>query len=374
MHEGERVLARQHLYPRQPAGDPRGSVRLHSRHGGSHAQRPAVAQDRHRRGKRPGLRRHPLDTSRHAVPECGYGRLPHRLRCDRGLAIARDGAQKLAQVERVAGARLAEGAAHLAVRVGDLRAHDLRHRRRAQGAGGERERLRVGTQIVEQLSGRARLGRAQGQEQRDGQVPDPAGQVAQRAQRRLVSPVQVVDHDEQGLPCGEVRRHPVERVENGEARFRARARALGVAGGTQDPPRGSSGAREQPLALALRRGGQHRLEEAAHDTEGEAALELRAAGAQHAQAPLGGERRARCQQGALSRAGGRFHEHRLARGPPSTLDHRAELSELRLSFEQVRVIAPRHARPPRERKVQGRTLRRDRRFCASVARMKRLCP
>ena len=180
-----------------------------------------------------------------------------------------------------------------------------RERRRAQHA-----RERIGEQEREQRRGGALGLRARGHHERERQLLQPRQQEGQEAQGGRVGPVRVVDGEHERAVAAEVRAQPVEAVQHGERRVggrhllpvRARARQ------PQQPPGHAGRPLEQVVAGAGRDLGQGRLEQLAHDAEGEVALELAAARAQRPRA-----------RGVRERAGG-ADEGRLAdaRGP---LDH-----------------------------------------------------
>ena len=157
-----------------------------------------------------------------------------------------------------------------------------RERRRAQHA-----RERIGEQQGEQRRGGALGLRARRHHERERQLLQARQQEGQEAQGGRVGPVRVVDGEHERAVAGEVRAQPVEAVQHGERRVgggaisppvRARARQA------EQPPGHAGRPLEQVVAGAGRDLGQGRLEQLAHDAEGEVALELAAARAQRPRA------------------------------------------------------------------------------------------
>ena len=91
------------------------------------------------------------------------------------------------------------------------------------GPGSLAQRLRVqadGERIAHDLADQMRVGvpleRAHATDERHAQPIQPAHEVAQPAQRRLVAPLQIVDQQQQRRLLGEVDRQPVEPVQDRE--------------------------------------------------------------------------------------------------------------------------------------------------------------
>lgn len=110
----------------------------------------------------------------------------------------------------------------------------------------------------------------------DGDVLEALGQEGQPAQRRGVRPVQIVGLEQQRRARGQVGHEPDQALQRGEGV------AIGLRRGAGDAEHrgGRLGGAGQKLGG---RGGLA-LEELAHEPEGEGAVELRAAGAEHPQA------------------------------------------------------------------------------------------
>ena len=149
--------------------------------------------------------------------------------------------------------------------------------------------------------------------------------------------MRVVDAEHHELVGGEVRAQPVEAVQDGERRVGRRRRRLALlqrAGQAEHAGGQPRRALQQVVALGGRRLVEHRLEELAHDAEGEVALELGAAGAQDARravlrgAPGGGE------HGRLADARRPLDDHAAARSRARRRDRRVDAAELSLALEE----------------------------------------
>jgi hypothetical protein len=149
----------------------------------------------------------------------------------------------------------------------------LAQRTRLDGDGGT-----VVHDLGEQRRIGAGLGRAQRGRHQHRQPLEAADQVGDEAQRRPVDPVQVVEQQDHGALGGGVDHEPVEAVEGGE-RDVARCVA-GLVDRLEDRSRGA-GRAAQPRVVRLPIH-ECRLEQLAHDPEGELALELAALRHQHA--------------------------------------------------------------------------------------------
>ena len=109
----------------------------------------------------------------------------------------------------------------------------------------------------------------------------------------------------------------------------AGARSVAASSGLGD----RGGALEQTLTFGLgclRHGG---LEQLAHATVGEVALELVGPGAQARDARPGGNVRGRAQQAGLAEPGGTLHKDQPAAALPGIAQCAAELGELPLTLE-----------------------------------------
>jgi hypothetical protein len=110
----------------------------------------------------------------------------------------------------------------------------------------------IGEDGVRELPG---LGRPHGEHGERRDAAEPRGQVGEKAERRRVRPLRVVDRQQQRAAGGEVRRQPVQPVQGAEQRVRAgRQRQAG------DRCRECRGPGEQLGPLALVRARQDGLE------------------------------------------------------------------------------------------------------------------
>jgi hypothetical protein len=243
-----------------------------------------------------------------------------------GRLLALQRVQQLAQEQRVAARHPVAGTAQLVRRAGPQPlAHQPGHRGLAQRPGAQDRHRRVGGKLGQQPLVLARLRVAGGQDEQDGQLLDPPGQVAEERQRARVGPVQVVDHGDERPLVGHLDQEPEQPVQQLEARLRAvreRDRRL----------RGQRGLRArrrlgEPVRPLGRRGASDEaLEQLAHDAVGEALLELGAAGAQHGHAGVGGERAGHRAERRLAHAGRTDHGHDV----PATAGQRAQRADQRL--------------------------------------------
>ena len=191
-------------------------------------------------------------------------------------------------------------------RLGPLLAREL-----GDGGGGERLGLDDGGRGVQgdPVQQLVLLVAARGEDQRQREIVDAVDHVGQPAQRGLVEPVRVVDHDrERAEPGGQ----PVEAVQDGVVGLAAdREGARGVGGGAGV---GNLDAGEELLDAA----------------EGEAALELRAACPQH---PLV---RRLLQERGLADPRRPGDQHAAARA----VEHRRDRGALLVAFEQSQGKSP----------------------------------
>ena len=198
---------------------------------------------------------------------------------------------------------------------------------------------RVSEQLLEQLlldllgTGSARHG------ERHRQVLHAAGEVGEEGQRGRIGPVRVIDQHEQRGPVREAGAQPVEPVQHGE-------RALVLL----------TVSTELEDGRAQRRGAVHelvgagtvdaRLEQLPHHAEGELALELGAACAQHAHAALACLALGRQQQLRLADPAGPLDDERRARARASGVEALEDLAQLAVAVEQPRTRRCRPAHVP----------------------------
>ena len=159
--------------------------------------------------------------------------------------------------------------------------------------------------------------------------------------------MRVVDDEKERSLGREVRAEPVEAVEDRERGIDGRRRrAVGVRrpGEPEEAGRHSGAAVQQVGALELGCLGQQGLEELAHHAEGEVALELRPARAEHAHAALCGGGTCRGEQRGLADPGRPFdHEERPVA--------RAGLGERRLDPREL--LGPLEQEPDGLRQREG---------------------
>jgi hypothetical protein len=203
----------------------------------------------------------------------------------------------------------------------------------AQRRGLDYAHARVGDQLIQQRLLAPGLPRPHPQQQRERHALKPVQQEPEPAQRRGVRPLRVVDQQQSRAGASQIGGKPVEAVQHREriaappaVWYRcAREHALGQ-------PAGAS----QELASPLLAGREEdRLEELPHDAEGEVALELGRAGAQHLQILRGLSRRG--EQTRLPDPRRPFDDRRGALTPSRRGAQARELLELALPLHERRL-------------------------------------
>ena len=169
------------------------------------------------------------------------------------------------------------GARERRVHIGpEPQPHELSHRPHAQRRQRHDLRRQIPGERGQHGRNLGRLGRPRRRDNRDRQLLEPSPKVVQKAQRRLVSPVRVVDAEQQRRAPPQVRAQPVEPVQDPERRVRRLVgeRTLGCRDAEQRrcPP---GGAREQLRSLRRRRRDYRGLEQLARETVGELPLQFR---------------------------------------------------------------------------------------------------
>jgi hypothetical protein len=227
----------------------------------------------------------------------------------RGEALVGQGDEQLADEERVPARR---GEARLRERAIRIRPQP-RADQPVDACRGERRRpqeLRGGTcrELVEQLPLGARLVRPRGDDEEHRQVGEAVDDVGEEAQRGRVAPVGVVDAQRQRPLAGQIDgqpEEPVERRTRGLAAWSERLRVEHVEGRSGQLRRPGEGLR----AVLRRRARDQGLEELAHQSEGELALELARTRSRHGEA-------------VAVREDPRLLEHRALADPRRPLDER----------------------------------------------------
>ena len=309
LHRGEvvrRLGGRCLVDPGERGGVPR--VRLGAQHGhraGEGARRLRQASQAQDQGAREGLRTNTED--------------PHRARGGGRDPVVAQSFEQLPEVEGVAaarrparGAELRRGRAQALVDAplpprGSLRAVGSSHHLRVGMLGELLQEMRVGARLTGSSAGDQEQRHAL--EARGERIAGSAGWARLPSGRR--PPRGGADGERPGSP----------RASRGRARPRTRRlppparpppdRARGRA-----PPAGRAG--EQALALGRRLLGHRPLEQLAHDSVGEVALELAAAGAQRQEVALVGQAARLGQEAGLPDARRALHHDQVAvagRGP-----------------------------------------------------------
>jgi hypothetical protein len=173
-----------------------------------------------------------------------------------------------------------------------------------------------------------RFARADDGEEADGEILESGHEVGEEEERRRVAPLEIVDGEEQRTVLGEVRRQPVEAMEDGEAILRPDR----WDGGRIDEVTGEPG-RAREDGLGILEPGQRRLEQLPHDPERVVDLEL--GGPRPQTQHAGGERSLThdIEQSALANPGGTLDDSHAAAPPARLTEQHVELIELRFSLE-----------------------------------------
>ena len=318
----QRVAGRGQLADRD-AGDGRHDVRRARRRRGPRAPRPPPGR---------AAPAWPAASGR----RCGRSRRPAARRrgpVDRLGAVRRDLAAQLAQQPRVAADRAMAVAAHRRRGLGRQAADELRGAARASAAGGA-GRSPSAPRRAGSGGPTGRAGRRRGRRRRSA-----------AAGRRSAAPGRRAPPARSGRPTARRRR----RARAGAAR-RARSTATARRGrrassslrcGTRAVEQQRAGRRRGPVeqlrALVLGGLAQRRLEQRAHDAEGEVALERARRGAADQAAGVGGGQRGVLEQRRLAQARGRVEHDDPAVALGQAADRAAEHLELDGALDERRV-------------------------------------
>jgi hypothetical protein len=257
---------------------------------------------------------HPRDRAGHGATH-GFGLVGAP-----GEAGLEQRALQLADEQRIARRRLDDRAHERWVELTEVveqRLHGLR-----------RERLRVENGRFRERFEPFQLGRARGDDQRDRQLVDAAGEHPERPQAAGIGPVGVVDEQHQRLLLGEVGRHPRKPVQAHVAGVVAEGRLVAA---FHNVGRELRGIGEQARAAGVVGSAQLVLEELADDPEGEVALELGTGRGEHAH-PAGSSAQ-RAQQGRLALSGGGLHEGGPAVAVAGGFEQRTQGGEFGLALK-----------------------------------------
>ena len=210
-----------------------------------------------------------------------------------------------------------------------------------RGPGCSRIGCRVVGDLAQQRGVGARLAGAKARGQQQGQALEPLDGVGQEAQRGHVAPVQVVHRDHQRLLGGQVRRQPVQAVQGGERGVGRRA--VLARRGVQDLlGRGRGPGQQRRPRSRVGHGG---LEQLAHHAEGELALQLAAAGAEHPDPGAGRPLAQLGHQAALADAGAALDQQRVGLAALEALQDGVQRGHLAVAVQQERQIVQAHESP-----------------------------
>ncbi len=296
----------------------------------------AVAEDRGRPEERGRLVRQPREAQRDGAADDERAELEQHVRLvgARPDALACDRVEEREHEERVAARGRLDGGAELGVRlVLEPLPRERGDRRDRQRLRPDRRRRGVGQQLGQEPGIASLLGRPRRDRDEKRQPLEPAGEVAEPAERGAVGPVEVVDREHRRLLVRDVRREPVEAVQRRERRVDLVARPLDEARRLEQRRRERRRAREELLAPRGRRGRDQRLEELPHDAEREVALELAAPRGEDAH-PAGGRSADGGEEPRLADPGGALDHHEVAVAAARGVRERVERGQLGVAFQQ----------------------------------------
>ena len=199
VHEPQRQVGPQHLRPRQRRHGRRGDLVGMTGHRGGHRQRRAVAEHGDRPRDVPAGPGHPAQPHHHHARHRTAADGAHRVgvRGVRADSLGLEGAQQLAQQQRVAGggaeAGTDEGVVGPLEPLADHRGGALG----AEGRGVHGEHVGVRGHLVHQVLVGGLLPGAVVETTSTGTPSSRSGEVAQEPQRAGVAPLHVVDRDHQ---------------------------------------------------------------------------------------------------------------------------------------------------------------------------------
>ena len=199
----------------------RGDVTVEVRERRHDAELRILAEHCRRPGQRSGLARQAREPQLDGARDGGRPDLHHRSRVlgPRRHLLARERVEQRAQQQRVAARRLEARPRERLVGVGGEHAPDERLDRCVAERLRQHEPCgRVGDELREQYLLESLLGWPERGDDEHRQALEPAHEVAEPAQRRLVGPLEVVHENEQRAVGGDVRGQPVQPVKQRERR------------------------------------------------------------------------------------------------------------------------------------------------------------
>ena len=226
VHEPQRPALGQDPAAAQRVGRFGRLANVQVRERGSVSDQGAVADDRRRAGEPLGRHGEPSE------PRPDRRDDPVRRSAEHVRGAIRAGlaqrARELAQEERVPARQRVAGTAERRDRLGDSRTHELRRRlvakrRRAHQRGRASLRQHRGDSGAAGLAERPR-----GDDEQDRSVAEPPCEIRQKPQRRRVGPVRIVDEQRERPVAGEVCRHAVQPVQDGERSLRPERQGGGL--------------------------------------------------------------------------------------------------------------------------------------------------
>ena len=329
VHEPRPVTDRQHLGTDKAPRQPRGDGRRHARNRRGVAQFTVIPQhgQRLRQAKRVRTQApHPGDHQPRDSLQSPRQQL-RRLQCGQRPTAKASRPQQLGQVQRITAASRIDGRAQLIAHLAAGRcAHRGTHGLFAQQRRAQNRRRR-GAHGQQRSTHHCRVALTQGHQNPRRQSLQPRRQVSQPAQRGLISPMRVIDGDQERPAGGQVYYQPVQAVQHRKPTVTSRRH--GELAGQQRPDRGRRPG-QQRLTLTLPRSRHAPLEQLAHHPERETRLQLRSPRPHDLVAKLIRPRARHLNQRRLANTGPALeHQH-----PAAVLQQHLDRRQLTLALPQ----------------------------------------
>ena len=212
----------------QEIGSDKGAGRRHgrrgvdSREGGGERKIRAIAENRSRAKQMGRVRRQVTEPGRDAVGDRARTEFEDvaRVLCGRCEAQSPDRVEQRDEIERVAPGTRSEGCRERRRGlIAEALARKSRRRFSAQHSRSHDRSERIRQQLRDQLRDVGLFGRSRADKHQQREALEPTREVEQPAQRRLVCPVHVVDHQQRRRARGEIGGKPIEAVQHRERRL-----------------------------------------------------------------------------------------------------------------------------------------------------------
>ena len=362
MGEAERIARPQHVRAHELVGRGQRRVGGQTREFRRQVHRSVVLEDRDAARQRSRFGRQCGQPPQHRACERA-GRHLRRGRQRRGigrLLLLRDRRQQLTQLERVARRQLKAAPAELVIGLRQAAPHQLGRRRRPERRQRADPRGGLAGQLTQDLAF-AELSVSGPDDDGDRLVGQASRQIHQEAQRGLVRPVGVVDHEQQRPRLRQPRDKPVQGMENREARLEELRVVLTC---VEQHPRRRGRARPTARRACAERPAKQRP----RDAPSERALQLVPARRQHRDRALARHAPRALQQRRLAHARRPLDKREPTSSLPRVLEQLPQHRELGVALQQrlgrrrpaTRLQLGRHpASIPRSRRAVQRSSYRE---------------